>query len=63
MTRNGLLGRRRALVTGAGSGIGHAIVLALASAGARVFATDLNGDAAAAVAGEAGGGAQSARLT
>jgi NAD(P)-dependent dehydrogenase (short-subunit alcohol dehydrogenase family) len=62
MTRNGLLDGRRALVTGAGSGIGRSIVLALASAGARVFVTDIDSDAAAAVAGEAGGGAQSTRL-
>ena len=57
-----LLDGRRALVTGAGSGIGKAIVLALARAGARVFVTDLNTDAAASVAREAGRSALSARL-
>ena len=62
MARNGLLDGRRALVTGAGSGIGRSIVLALASAGARVFVTDLDAKAAAAVADEAGRGAHSGRL-
>lgn len=57
-----LLEGRRALVTGAGSGIGKAIVAALAGAGARVFVTDLNFDAAANVARTVGGGALSARL-
>lgn len=48
---------RRALVTGAGTGIGAAIARAFARAGARVAVTDLNGDAAARVAGELGAGA------
>jgi meso-butanediol dehydrogenase/(S,S)-butanediol dehydrogenase/diacetyl reductase len=47
MTGTGLLAGKRVLVTGAGAGIGRAIVLALARAGARVAVTDKNGDAAA----------------
>jgi len=62
MARNGLLDGRSALVTGAASGIGRSIVLALASAGARVFVTDLDAKAAAAVADEAGRGAHSGAL-
>src|SRR6056297_913552 len=42
-----------ALVTGAGSGIGHAIALAYAEAGATVVCADLNGEAAQAGATEA----------
>lgn len=41
---------RAALVTGAAGGIGSAVARALADAGAAVLVTDLNGDAAAAVA-------------
>jgi 3-oxoacyl-[acyl-carrier protein] reductase len=44
------LTRRSALVTGAGAGIGAAVAEALAAAGAAVLVTDINGDAAAAVA-------------
>jgi 2-keto-3-deoxy-L-fuconate dehydrogenase len=44
------LSRRIALITGAGSGIGAAIAETLARAGARVFATDLNTQAAEATA-------------
>lgn len=42
----GLLKGRRALVTGAGSGIGEGIALAMARAGAFVIAADINGEAA-----------------
>jgi meso-butanediol dehydrogenase/(S,S)-butanediol dehydrogenase/diacetyl reductase len=45
-----LLAGRRALVTGAATGIGRAIAAALARHGARVGVTDRNGDAAVAVA-------------
>jgi NAD(P)-dependent dehydrogenase (short-subunit alcohol dehydrogenase family) len=50
------------LVTGAGSGIGRAIVLALTRAGARIAVTDIDEAAARAVAGEAGAGATAYRL-
>ncbi|MET8427937.1 SDR family NAD(P)-dependent oxidoreductase [Nocardia sp. NPDC004860] len=56
---------RSALLTGAGSGIGAAVAEAFAKAGAAVLVTDVNGDAAAAVADRivaAGGTAQSAIL-
>jgi NAD(P)-dependent dehydrogenase (short-subunit alcohol dehydrogenase family) len=57
-----LLQGKTALVTGAGSGIGRAIVKALAGAGARVAVTDINGQAASALAKEIGGGSISAAL-
>jgi NAD(P)-dependent dehydrogenase (short-subunit alcohol dehydrogenase family) len=62
MSHEQLLAGRRALVTGGGSGIGKAIVVALAKAGARVAVTDKNPEAAAAVADKLGSGAMSAAL-
>ncbi len=44
------LDRRRAFITGAGSGIGAAIALAFAREGARVFVTDKDGGRAAEIA-------------
>jgi len=57
-----LLQGKTALVTGAGSGIGRAIVKALAGAGAKVAVTDVNGQSAASLAKEIGNGAISAEL-
>lgn len=57
-----LLEGKTALVTGAASGIGRAIVKALAGAGAWVAVTDMNGEAAAALAKEIGKDAISATL-
>jgi 3-hydroxybutyrate dehydrogenase len=53
---------RRALVTGAGSGIGRACAVRLASAGATVVVVDLDGSAADRVATEVGGQARVADL-
>lgn len=53
----GLLQGRRALVTGAGSGIGEGIALAMGRAGAFVVCTDINGEAAIRTAGRIGAGA------
>ena len=52
----------RALVTGAGSGLGRIAALTLAEAGATIAVIDIDGDAAETVAGEirAGGGEASA---
>ena len=48
---------RRALVTGAGSGIGRAVAIHLAKAGAQVACLDVDEEAATKVAGEIGEGA------
>ncbi len=53
----GLLAGRLALLTGAGSGIGAGIALAMGAAGARVIAADLNEETAAATANRIGGDA------
>lgn len=53
---SGELEGRRALVTGAASGIGLAIATRLAEAGARVALTDVDGDGAKAQAESLGGG-------
>jgi NAD(P)-dependent dehydrogenase (short-subunit alcohol dehydrogenase family) len=51
----GLLDRRIALITGAGSGIGEAIAHAMAKAGARIVVVDIVGAAAARTATAIGG--------
>ena len=53
---------KTAIVTGAGSGIGAALCRALASAGADVVCTDVDGDAAERTASALGARASSARL-
>ena len=62
MAREGLLAGRRALVTGAGVGIGGAIARALARDGARVAVSDINEATAKTLAMQLGGGAIAHRL-
>ena len=54
-----LLDGRLALITGAGSGIGEAIAYAMAEAGARVIAADIDGAAAERTTAALGQGAAS----
>src|SRR5207244_1396039 len=56
---NGLLDGRLAVITGAGSGIGEAIAHAMASAGARIVAVDIDRGAAERTAKAIGGEAAS----
>jgi 3-oxoacyl-[acyl-carrier protein] reductase len=58
---NSLVGKR-ALVTGAGRGIGRAIAIALANAGCQVFLTARSGDQLSAVQAEIGGGTEKALI-
>jgi 3(or 17)beta-hydroxysteroid dehydrogenase len=57
----GKLEGKIALVTGGGSGLGKADCLRLAEEGATVYVTDVNADAAAAVAAQIGGSASAMR--
>ena len=56
------LNGKRALVTGAGSGLGAAIAAMFAREGARVLVTDIDDGAAARVAAALGSGAETCRL-
>ena len=53
---SGRLTGKRALLTAAGQGIGRATALAMAREGAEVLATDVNAEALASLAAEAGSG-------
>ena len=57
----GQLAGKVAVVTGGGSGFGEAIAKIYAREGAKVVVADLNGDAAARVAGEIGASASAIR--
>lgn len=59
---SGVLDGRVALVTGAGSGIGHACAVALAESGAKVHVVDIDGAAAERTAAEVSGWAHVADL-
>jgi 3-hydroxybutyrate dehydrogenase len=63
MADSGSLLGRRALITGGGSGIGHACAVRLAEAGADVLAVDRDAEAAKAVAAEVGGTAVTVDLS
>lgn len=58
----GRLDSKVTIVTGAGSGIGKAIAVKCAAEGATVVVTDINEEAAQAVAAEIGGGATSYKV-
>lgn len=55
-------GNKSAIITGGGSGIGKALGAALVNRGAKVWLSDVNGDAAAEAAKEVGGNTQSLAL-
>jgi 3-hydroxybutyrate dehydrogenase len=63
MPDNQFLTGRRAMVTGGGSGIGHACAVRLAAAGAAVVVVDRDAAAAEAVAAEVGGTAVTVDLS
>jgi 3-hydroxybutyrate dehydrogenase len=63
MADSGSLLGRRALITGGGSGIGHACAVRLAEAGADVLVVDRDAEAAKAVAAEVGGTAVTVDLS
>ncbi len=62
MTHPDLAGKKSAIVTGAGAGIGLAIAKRLAAEGCQVLCADINGDSALAAASELGGDAVGHRV-